>query len=214
MKKFFLAILFCVALVQANQLKASCCDDFDFDFDLDYAYAEAKYAAFFPLNSEVREIYKKVLPDFELEFGAKFCNNWQAWFDVGYVFTNGASDGCGNKTHLSLIPLSLGASYRFNLCDCLDFYIGAGPSYSFLRIKDHSEFVHENVSKNAWGAVVRSGVYYYYSECIYFEGFFDYNYVRFDFHNDHDSDTDDLFVERRNADLSCLKLGVAVGVTF
>ena len=172
---------------------------------------EGRFSAFFPLGSRAREIYNDALPCLELQVATVICDCWQPWFNAGYIWSDGNSIGCGNKTQLSVVPLSLGINYLFPLCDCVDWYIGAGALYSFLRTEDHSPYVHEHVRKNTWGGTARVGFYYQWTECLFLEGFLDYVYQEFDFSTDEDSDP---YVVRNDVDLSALKLGVGLGYRF
>lgn len=222
MKKMFstilLAILFQVAPAQAGLFDQGCCDYNDCcpsnscccDSGMGDITLAAKFAAWFPLEKRARKIYHDAFPGVEIEAATTWCN-WQPWVNVGYVWSRGRSIGCSEKTRLSLIPLTFGVNYLFPMCNCIDAYVGAGAAYSWLRTRDHSEFVSERVHKEAWGGVAKLGFYYNYSECIFFEGFVNYFYTRFRF---RDSDDDVFFVERRNVNLSALKVGVGVGFKF
>lgn len=180
---------------------------------IDDITVEGRFSAFFPLDSRVRDIYHDVLPCFELQATTTLYGCWQEWVNVGYIFDNGRSIGESDKTQLNLLPISFGVNYLFSSCDCMNWYIGAGALYSFLRTEDHSPFVHEHVRKNAWGGVAKIGFYYQYTDCVYFEGFFDYIYQKFSFSNSEPED-DVPYVERNDVDLSALKLGVGLGFRF
>lgn len=216
MKKIISAILMVVAFqacpVQAGLFDGGCCEQTCCDSccGMGPITLEAKFAAYFPLEKRARKIFHKALPNFEIEAATTWCD-WQPWFNVGYIWDNGRSRGCHDKTKLEVIPLSLGVNYLIPMCNCIDAYVGAGAVYSFLRTRDHSEFVHEHVRKNAWGGVVKAGFYYNYSECVFFEGFVNYVYTRFRFRNDRDELP---FVQRNDVNFSGIKVGVGVGFKF
>lgn len=212
MKKIITTLLMAIA-IQACPVQAglfdqgcgdSCCDG------MGPITLEAKFAAYFPLEKRTRKVFHRALPNFELEVATTWCD-WQPWFNVGYIWDNGRSNGCFEKTRLNVIPLSLGVNYLIPMCNCIDAYIGAGAVYSFLRTRDHSEFVRRHVTDHAWGGVVKAGFYYNYSECVFFDGFINYVYTRFNRNHHRD---EDLFVVRREVNFSGLKIGVGVGFKF
>jgi hypothetical protein len=212
MRKIIFSFFAVIFLFQASLVQATTCDDF-FRRTLccTNISLDAKYAAFSPLDSRVRKIYGSALPMFTVEGNVRVCGCWEVWLDGSYVFGNGHSSACNkNKTHLSFVPISVGLKYLYPICYGTDLYIGAGPCYSFFNTKDHSEFVHENTSRNNWGAIVKSGFIYHYNECIFLEGFFNYMYQEFSF----GKTSDDPFVYRQNANLSSLQLGIALGWNF
>lgn len=183
-----------------------CCDSYVDAFTVD-----VKYAAFFPLNSRVSNIYGWALPQFTLEGNVLFCKSWAIWLDGSYIFGNGHAVGGGsNKTHLSLVPITLGVKYFFPVCASTDFYVGLGASYSFLNTRDHSDYVHEKTSSNHVGGIVKTGFIYYYCDGFFLEGFLNYMYQQFYF----PKTTDDPFVYRNDVDLSSLQLGIGIGWTF
>lgn len=219
MKKIISTILMVIALqslpVQAGLFDQGCCQTTCCDSCCDGMGAvtiAAKFAAYFPLERRARKVFHNALPNFEVEVATTWCD-WQPWFNVGYIWDNGRSRGCHEKTRLSVVPLSLGVNYIIPMCNCIDAYIGAGAVYSFLRTRDHSDFVrNHHPHRNAWGAIVKAGFYYNYSECVFFEGFVDYVYTHFHFKRHRDED--DLFVTRHDVNLSGIKLGVGVGFKF
>lgn len=181
--------------------QTECCNPFS---------AGAKVAAFFPLDSKVRDIYGTAMPAFTLE-GNWQVQCWQFWLDTTYVFANGHSTG-GDKsrTHLDLVPITLGAKYLFSFCDSTTLYAGLGASYSFLHTKDHSDYVHKSVSSSGFGGIVKTGIVYDYCDNVYLEGFLNYTYQRFTFSNS----SSDPLVYRRDVNLSALQLGLGVGMQF
>ncbi len=174
---------------------------------------EAKISGYFPLNSRVSEIYGDALPDFEIQLATTWCN-FQPWISLEYIWSNGHSLGGHNKTALSLLPLGFGVNYLFPICDRFTAYIGGGALYSFFRTEDHAASSRKHIRKDAWGGTAKLGVYYFYTDCLFFEGFLDYAYQKFNFHNSNSNDPDAPFIERNDADLSGIKLGFGVGGRF
>lgn len=214
---FFTAILLSfISYGQAAAYQGSCCDNACTpSFCCEEACCntfsvEAQGAAFFPLDSKVRRIYGSALPMVTLEGNWQY-SCWGAWLNGSYVFGNGHAIGSReNKTHLSLVPITLGVKYICSICDSTDLYIGVGASYSFLNTRDHSDFVHKRVSSNGFGGIVKSGLSYNFCENLFIEGFLNYTYQRFTFSRN----SNDPFVYRHDVNLSSLQLGLGLGVKF
>ncbi len=189
-----------------------CCESWTQDISLN-----ARVAYFHPNSDKVRKIYSEGWPEYQLELSKGFCQNWQAWAGVAWSSKKGRSLGLHDETRLRLLPISLGVKYLWCVYPDTKFYLGAGVCYSMLHIKDHSPFVHEKVSKNAFGGIVQSGLYYDINCMFFVNVFFDYYFQRFDFSNRHHSGSgsgSSSFVERHNADLSGYKTGAGIGVNF
>jgi len=186
---------------------SGCCEDWH---EFDSLNFVARYSAFFPLSDRVTHIYDHALPCLELEANVNVCDNLLGFFSAGYIWDNGASV-LGNRTELSLVPLTLGAKYLLCWSDCVDLYVGTGLVYSFLSTHDHSDFVKQHRHKGAFGGAAKTGFYYYFSDCLFFEGFLDYLYQRYSF---SDYLHDGGFVEGANVNMSGIKLGFGVGLYF
>jgi outer membrane protein W len=169
-----------------------------------------KVGAYFLLGSRASEIFGSALPAFTLEGNARVFKNLNIWLGASYLFGNGTAIGSHDKTHLNFVPISLGLKYVYPISPFVDAYLGAGPCYSFLNTRDHSSFVHKKVSKENWGAIVKSGLIYKYNNNLFFEGFINYTYQKFNFRNT----SNDPFVYRNDLDLSGIELGVSVGWGF
>lgn len=170
--------------------------------------ASARVGYFYPTDKKVREIYSDGWPEYQLELAYTFCGPWSVWTNVGYFTEDGHSIGFGDDTRLQLVPVGAGVKYNFNFACNWDAYLGAGATYSFMRIKDDSEFVEEHVSKNAWGGVVKSGIRYHFYQCGFVELFTDYYYTKFNFSGDDDG------IERHDANLSGFLFGAGLGISF
>lgn len=204
---------FQTAPVQAGCFDNGCCNSSCFDccnMQCGPVSIEGRFAAFFPLDSKVCKIYNDALPSVEVEASMGIWNCLQGFFNASYVWNEGRSIGLNDKTNLELIPLAFGLKWvQPIMCD-IDAYLGAGATYSFLRIKDHSPFVHEHVRKEEWGGTVKAGFIWHYTSCIFLEGFVDYYYTKFKFHTTNS----EPFVYRHDADLSAVKLGFGLGYSF
>lgn len=138
----------------------------------------------------------------------------------GSYFGSGSS-GFNDDTRLELIPINFGVKIFYPIFCNTKFFIGGAASYSFLRIRDHSEYVHQHTRREEWGGLVQSGVTYTICDWLVVSAFFDYFFQTFDFHDTHYSSHygsyyfyDDRFIERNELDLSGYKVGVGLGLTF
>lgn len=164
-----------------------------------------------PTSSQVRKIYGNGWADYQLELATNILPNWQVWGGVSGFGKKGHSIGLEDRTHLRLIPVSLGLKYLFNCGQDLDFYVGGGLCYSFLNIKDKSPVFDEHISKRAFGFVLQSGVYYYFYECFFVNLFADYYFQRFHLgHNNSESS----YTEWNDLDMSAFKAGLGIGIQF
>jgi len=212
MKKFLSRFILIILFLQTFSLQAfpneGCYsyDEYCTTFTL-----EAECAGFCPLNSTMRRIYGSLLPSFTLEGNLIINRRWGLWLDGSYIFANGRSSGVyHDSTHLSLVPISVGAKYYCPVNEWIDLYLGIGACYSFLNTTDHSEYVHEKTSASNSGAIIKSGFIYRYCDCFFFHGFFDYMYQKMYFHKTES----DPFVYRNDANLSSLQFGVGIGLEF
>jgi len=211
------------AFLKVESIKALNSEEMDFGFyDCcgcdDIFSAEAKACAFIPLNNKVHKIYHTAMPQVDLIFSSKFWTCWQAWGDVGYLFSNGHSKHGHDHTKLRLVPLSFGLNFLFSIFPCTDVYLGAGASYNFLHIRDNSRYVHRHVSNNAWGGVAKAGICCHLSDRIFFETSIDYVYQRFHFNHSYSHSYSHSFsehyIERHDLNLDGLRLGAGLGITF
>lgn len=247
MKKLLGAFLAAIAMqgtmaIQADCYNSSynCCDNSYNCFDscgscFSHPALEVKFAGLCPFEGRLRHIYSDVLPIVELEASVMWGCNIKPWVNVGYLWDDGQSiiephhvEGVHhNKTDLRIIPLTLGADYIMS-CGCsTDVYFGLGAAYSWLKIHDHSQYVHEHVNKGAFGGVARLGAIYHVSYCVFIDAFVEYFYTRFNFSNSHhhsgsegfdfdscDDHSSNRFVERHDLNLSSVKFGLGLGYSF
>lgn len=174
---------------------------------IDYT-VEARVSYFRPFSKRLREVYQNGWANYEIQASQTFCNGWTIWEGVSGWPVNGRSTCLHNKTHMRLWGLKLGVLRQFYCTPCLRFYLGAGGTYNFLRIHDKSHFVREHFSKNNFGAVVQTGIYYFLNQYCFLDINFQYLYQRFHFsrHRQH--------VPKRDVDLSGLQIGGGLGILF
>ncbi len=195
---FFLAF---IGFWMPINIEASCLSGFE---------VEAKISAFFPSSKIIRRIYSDAIPYYELEIAKPFCNNWEAWLGVGYLSNDGYALGCKNKTSFYLIPVTFGLKYLYSINPCMDLYTGAGACWSFLNNKDHSPFVHKNISDDALGGIFKLGFIYRIKEHVFIDIFTEYLYQHFSFKHHYE----DHYTLRHNLNMSGFKIGGGLGFNF
>jgi len=79
-----------------------------------------------------------------------------------------------------------------------------------LRIHDHSHYVKEHTSKNAFGGIAQTGIYYFFAKRYFADFNFEYLYQHFYFSHHEDRP----HVKRTNLDLSGIKIGAGLGIQF
>lgn len=162
---------------------------------------ELRGGYFYPISDKFRKIYKSGGPEVEVEVSRGFCGNWMGWGNVNYFQRDGRSIGLSEKTRIRMVPLSLGLKYQFLPCAFISPYLGIGATYTFIDVKNHSNFVKKHVNRGGFGFVVKSGSYFYLSECFLLDLFIDYYYQKRELY-------------RNNADLSGLRMGLGLGYRF
>lgn len=214
----------------------TCCDD---QWGIS---GEVRVAYYRPSSSRVRRIYGDGdgWADYQFELAAslkRFTKNWigelglggcgcddldiKLWVGVSGFSRKGESLGFGDHTRLSLVPVNFGLKIYYPIFCNTNIYVGGGASYSILRIKDDSEYVHRHTNKEAWGGLVQSGITYNFTCWGYVSAFFDYYFQEFHFHDTEYSSfstysyyQDSRFIERNKLDMSGYKVGVGIGIIF
>jgi hypothetical protein len=196
--------------------------------------AEARVAYYHPSSKKVRRIYGDGWADYQLEVSKGFSGfgflsgaSWltgidcRVWVGVNGFSRRGDSIGFHDRTTLQLIPVNFGVKIAYPIFCNAKIFVGGAACYSFLHIRDHSEFVHKHTNRQEWGGLVQSGINYTVYDWIIVSAFFDYFFQRFHFHNTHRSSFygsslfhDSRFIERHDLDLNGYRVGVGLGVTF
>ena len=187
-----------------------CCEPLDIAI-------EARVAYYHPSSNRVRRIYNNGWADYQLEISKGIFRDWRIWTGVSGFSEKGRSIGFKDHTRLQLIPVYLGIKYFFPLCNGFKIYAGGAACYSFLRIKDDSDYVHRHTHKNDWGGLIQSGVTYNFWNCAYISAFADYFFQEFKFHDSYRSSYSCYhsgYIERNKLDMSGYKIGVGIGMTF
>lgn len=186
-------------------LSANCISDFCTDISIN-----GRVAYFRPVSKKIRRIYDNGWADYQIELSKEFYPNIQAWIGVSGFSKKGDSIGFHNSTRLQLIPLSFGLKYVYPFTCNLEGYLGLGACYSFLRIRDHSNYVIQHISKNDWGGVGQIGLYYHLQNGFFLNAFVDYYYQKFDFHHVDYS----YYTVRHDLNISAWLFGGGIGYRF
>lgn len=154
---------------------------------------EVRAGAFYPTSKHFRKNYDDVGAFYELEASIS-CNPCYAfWANIDWFPKKGKAFGhtchsinCHSghpSTRVDIGNFSLGIKFPYELCPCLIGYLGIGPSFGCIWIKNHSHHHHKDkhhhenkISKAAVGLVLKSGINYYVSQCAFIDIFVDYLY--------------------------------------
>lgn len=171
--------------------------------------ADIRVAYYRPDSATVRGIYGDGWPEYQFELSRELLQGVSIWASVSGFSKNGYSIGGGDPTSLQLIPIGLGLKHQIPLNCNLSLNLGAGGTYSFLKIHNDSPFVEQYVRNEAFGAILKSSLSYTLCNQFVISIFADYQFQRFCFEQDEDS-----VVERNNLNLNSLKTGAGVGIRF
>ena len=163
---------------------------------------KVRVGAFIPQSSLFREIYHTAGPLYEIEYAYRFCNHWDVWVNFDWFSASGKSVGLCNKTKIQLPNFSVGAKYAFLLCRAWEIYLGLGPTFGNVRLKNNSSVCGcEKVSKAAIGFVIKAGAQKNFCDRYFVDMFADYVFQR-------------PIGFERSTDLGGLRLGAGLGITF
>lgn len=144
---------------------------------------EAYY--FRPTSSTLREIYGsawcggKVVGEGNLSDSKWYLQRIYLFGEVGYLDKDGTTAVGGYDTTIRIIPLTLGLKWIQPLKGQWFGYIGAGPRYFFMRIKDSLAVVKPRTYKNGCGGVVMVGSKWFFARQAYLDTFLSYDFKRF-----------------------------------
>ena len=161
---------------------------------------EVRIGGFVPSNKLIRHLYKNVGTNYSIEASHLFKTSVAAWINGDYFSKRGKFQGCSGHTHLHIPNLSFGLKYFYPLSHNINLYTGLGASLGGVFIKNRSDCLHDNISRFAIGATIKSGIHYQFDETFFTNLFFDYLYqpVRF----------------RKHVDVGGIKTGIGFGYGF
>jgi hypothetical protein len=169
--------------------------------------AEVRVAGFRPASKLFREIYSSWGTSYQLEGAKQICGAYYGWANVEWYKKEGHSIPLRDKTDIKLIPFSFGLKYVYWINSCLNAYLGIGPSFTWVKVHNHSDFVKRHVTKESYGGVVKLGVHYYFWCNAFLNLFADYNYqpIHFCGHNGNSG---------HHVNLGGWKIGGGIGLSF
>lgn len=137
-----------------------------------YFDAQLRVGGYYATSRQTKKAFENGIPVYSLEASAFFSEPWEwvpwkAWMNCSFMAGNGKSENLG-RTSSNLTTLSIGLKHSWMLDACGgQFYLGGGPSVSWLRMKTHraipegfwdgSWHGHRKISKKNWGFVAKSG---------------------------------------------------------
>lgn len=162
---------------------------------------EVRGVAFFPSSDRFRDVFGDVGPGVEVEASTTICNRFNAWINFDF-FGRDRHHGSCCKNKINMFDFSFGARYIFNTCSCFQPYLGIGPSFSWLNLKNKSCIGgHHTQRKSSVGGVFKAGVYYYFCNNIFADIFVDYVYQPVHFHH-------------RTVNVGGVRTGLGLGLAF
>lgn len=200
-----------------------------------YYDIQARVGPYYATNHQSKQAFQKATPVYQLEASCFFSAPWEwvpwkVWVNGSYMAGNGRADTLG-RTHSNMTTLSLGLKHSWKI-DCYgEFYLGVGPTLSWLRMKTDGPlpegFIngqwlgHRKISKRQAGVVFKSGFQMRVWDYILVDVFGDYQITTFHYKNyarGHLFSRQPGTSTRRNGhhrlDLSGFIVGGAIGVPF
>lgn len=156
--------------------------------------------AFIPTSKLFREIYEDANPSYGVEISTSLFNCYQGWLNFDWFSKKGKTKSCHAHTKLDIFNIGVGVKYPFDFCSNFSPYVGIGPSFSNVWVKNCSLCSHKE-SKWAFGGIAKLGVNYYFCENFFIDLFVDYLYQRVHFRH-------------KSADVGGFKTGLGIGYSF
>jgi outer membrane protein len=178
----------------------------------DYRYeAKVRGSAFIPRSDLFRAIYGTAVGNFDGEIAVDVYKYLQVWLNIDYTQAHGKSLGFCDPTKIWIVNGSLGLKTPFDINDWFRVYLGLGPTFGAIRIKDESQFSGcVSSTKSSIGFVAKSGMNFYFSSWYtsdyrsrrrcFVDIFADYVYQKADFEKD--------------VNASGLRVGAGIGAKF
>lgn len=169
---------------------------------------ELRYAAFLHTSKTFRDIYGTINQSFQVEASTPLRLHdlpdlWcglDLWGNFDYSQKQGKSIFAGDYTRVRLSTFSAGLKQSYQIDPTVNGYVGIGPSFAIVSLKNRGFFLNEDFSKSSLGVVLKFGVNYLLTSQIFIDLFIDYLYqpVRYQ---------DDI-------DVGGFKPGIGIGMLF
>jgi outer membrane protein len=167
---------------------------------------ETKAGYLYPTATKFRKIFSPGGGIYGLELSIQAYKNLYLWSSGSYFYKEGHTAGSHIRTEITLVPIPLGLKY---LCKCAhgDFYLGAAGLTAYVRMRDHSPFVHQKTTTWGYGGQARIGYILNLKKGAFFSVFADYSWLYARAH--HSSHPR---VTSKNMNLSNVTGGISLGV--
>lgn len=167
---------------------------------------EAKAAYLYPISDLYRDIYGTG-GIYGLEYTTQLYKRLYGWASADYFHVDGHTNR-GSSTESTLVPLAFGlkAIVPYKRAD---FYVGVGPTFTYIHFTDNSPFVIRHSSKWGYGVIAKAGALFNFKKHFFLDIFGDYSYLKARFNN-----TNDGAVVRPHMDLSSWSVGAGLGLRW
>ena len=177
---------------------------------------EFKAAYFLPTSSAFKDIYQNGGALYGPEITFQLCDesNWYGFASIDYLQKTGCSQGLGDETKVSLLPLAIGAKYLYPVkCDCLDVYVGLGFQPTQIQTTNCSAFVIPKQTQWSFGGIAKIGAYWYIADRWALDFFIDYSFAQTSCKDSCQLSTDTI-ISPIKVDVSGAVFGVGLGYCF
>lgn len=192
MHQLTIRLLFAILTLQLYSLAAS----------LDTSI-EVRAAAFIHTSDRFKEIYGTASGNYQAEAATRFCfygMELEHWTNVDWFFKRGSSDNFKEHTRVSIATASSGLKLPYHFCNSWTAYIGIGPSFGRIWLRNQLDKGYEKTSRFTVGCVVKSGICYALTPALFLDLFIDYNYQPVHFY--------------KHLDIGGAKIGGGIGYRF
>jgi len=187
---------------------------------------DVRGAYYSPMSKDVREIYSRAWIDYQVLTSKRVAEYWELWGQVSWTIKKGHTSkgyfGFKDSTRAWILPLSVGLRFIYPVACRTRAYLGAGVSYSFLKIDNRCEDFYDysffssspfkkHIRKGAPGALFKAGVLIDTGDNTFIDLFVDYFLQSFHLGRH------DLFEEKVIGDhfrATGFKFGAGFGVNF
>ncbi len=183
----------------------------------------AKISYFSPASGDIRKIYGNAFVDYQIELTRNIFCDWEVWMDLDFYTQDGSVTKHHHSTRLQVIPLSAGLKYYVYLRPNIYWYVGGGGCYTNATIHNHSKGLKSDINKWGFGGIFKTGIKYYWNNCLYFDFFLDYFYQHFRLHGCQRHSYPTFFSRESSSDcpfgnstlnVGGTKIGAGIGWTF
>ncbi len=168
-------------------------------FILNALSLEIRYAGLYPTSNLFRHLYGNS-SSWQLEVDQPMPFNLSVWSNLDYLSRGGEEKTCSVKTNVKILNLSLGLKYWLNYNDSTGFYIGLGPTLAKTQIKNKGHCFDEHDTRLSVGAILKTGVTYFFYKNMFLDIFVDYLYLPVHF--------------KKHSNVGGFKPGVGLGLRF